>query len=158
MAEQRTRVPRKDSEFDQYITGSRAHLLTQPAPVPVSVPPSGTVNILELDETFADGTPITTAPDASFTPLEGAKIRQHLRVDEDASRASIHPLSDAWERVYKIGSPAPANPAACPLKDVGSKALTTFNAGMDNDGKKLYAFFRWINMSNPANNGPTAPW
>jgi len=112
------------------------------------------LNIPKPDRTPTARGPITTAPDASLTAQEGAKLQIRLRVDTDATRASIHPLADGWQMVYKIGTPAPANPEACPNNHIGTKALTVFEGGMPNDGKKLYAFFRWVNISNPANNGP----
>ena len=100
---------------------------------------------------------ITSAPDVALTPLEGAKIKQRLRYDTDKDRASMHPLADAWERAAKIGGTPPANPDECPLRVTGSKALRTFDAGMENDRKPLYAFYRWINNSNPANNSGWSP-
>ena len=100
---------------------------------------------------------IDTAPDVAFTPLEGGEIRQRLRVDEDATRASRHPLADGWERVSKIGGTPPADFSECPIKHSGTAALTTFNAGQENDGKRLYAFVRWINLGNPANNSAWSP-
>jgi len=128
---------------------------------------SGSANIVEADrlalnlpERDRERTPraaITTAPDVALTPLEGGQIRQRLRVDADQTKASIHPLADGWKRYMKIGAPAPANHLACPLIDVGSKALSTFDGGVVNDGKKIYAFYQWINISNPANSGPVSP-
>ncbi len=101
--------------------------------------------------------PITTAPDVALTPLEGAKIRQRLRFDTDKNRASMHPLADGWERAVKIGGGPPANPSESPIRETGTGALNTIDAGMDNDRKSYYAFFRWINISNPENNSGWSP-
>jgi hypothetical protein len=101
--------------------------------------------------------PISTAPDVSLTPLEGAKIRQRLRFDTDKNRASTHPLADGWERAVKIGGTAPANPDQCPIRETGTKALSTISAGMANDGKRYYAFYRWANFTNKANNSGWSP-
>ncbi len=111
-----------------------------------------TLRIFVRDTTPTARGPIPTAPDVAFTPLEGGKIKQRLRVDDDATRASIHPLADGWERVSKIGGTPPANVSECPVKDSGTDALSTFDAGQENDGKRLYAFIRWINLGNAANN------
>jgi len=111
-----------------------------------------TLRIFKRDTTPTARGPIPTAPDVAFTPLEGGKIKQRLRVDDDASRASIHPLADGWQRVAKIGGAPPANVTECPLKHSGTDALSTFDAGQENDGKRLYAFIRWINLGNAANN------
>mgnify|MGYP001579323856 CR=1 FL=1 len=115
------------------------------------------LNLPERDRERTPRAPITTAPDVALTPLEGGFIRQRQRVDADQTKASIHPLADGWKRYMKIGSPAPKNHIECPLIDVGSKALITFDGGVENDGKKIYAFYQWINMSNPANNSPVSP-
>lgn len=115
------------------------------------------LHLLERDRQPTLRGEISTAPDVALTPLEGGKIRQRLRVDTDSSKASIHPLADGWKRYMKIGAPAPANNLACPLIDIGSKALTTFNGGVENDGKKMYCFFQWINISHPEKNSPISP-
>ena len=115
------------------------------------------LNLPERDRERTPRAPITTAPDVSLSPLEGGKIRQRLRVDADQTKASIHPLADGWKRYMKIGTQAPQNHLACPLIEVGSKALITFDGGVENDGKKIYAFYQWINISNPANSGPVSP-
>ena len=64
----------------------------------------------------------------------------------------MHPLADGWEKAVKIGGTAPANPSECPIRVTGSKALTTFDADMQNDRKSYYAFYRWVNITNPVNN------
>ena len=116
-----------------------------------------TLKIAKRDTKPTARGPITTAPDVAFTPLEGGNIRQRLRVDEDANRASRHPLADGWERVSKIGGTPPADATECPVTNTGTEALSTFNAGQENDGKRLYSFLRWINLNNPTNNSPWSP-
>ncbi len=113
-----------------------------------------TLRIFKRDAKPSARGKITTAPDVAFTPLEGGEIRQRLRVDDDATRASRHPLADGWERVSKIGGTPPADASECPVNNTGTEALSTFNAGQKNDGKRIYAFVRWINLSNPVNNSP----
>ena len=98
--------------------------------------------------------PITTAPNTSMSPKEGGQIKIENRVDDDSTRPSMHPLADALEMKYKIGAPPPANAAACPNTFMSSKATFTFDGGQENDGKKLYVYTRWVNISNPANSGP----
>ena len=44
--------------------------------------------------------------------------------------------------------------AACPNVFSSKKALFSIEAGTENDGKKFYCFCRYVNVSNPANNGP----
>jgi len=110
-----------------------------------------TLRIYRRDITPTARGPITSPPYVSLISLPSGKIRQRLRVATDASRASRHPLADGWERVMKIGGPPPANPDECPIKATGSAALSTFDGGMENDGLRVYAFVRWININNPAN-------
>lgn len=112
------------------------------------------LNIAVPDRTPTARAVIDTAPNVDLTPLEGAQIDIELRRNEDADRPSIHPLADGWTMVYLIGTTPPANPAACPKTLTGSKAHSTFDATMENDGKKLYCFFRWINITDPNKNGP----
>lgn len=116
-----------------------------------------TLHLFKRDDKPTKRGKITTAPDVAFTPLEGGEIRQRLRVDDDATRASKHPLADGWERVSKIGGTPPADATECPVKDSGTEALSTFSAGQENDGKRIYAFVRWINLSDAANNSPWSP-
>jgi hypothetical protein len=78
---------------------------------------------------------------------------EYFRHTADASRASMHPDADGIEMRYHLGGTAPANANACPGVKVSTKALFDFDAGIDNDGKKFYCFLRYINQSNPENNG-----
>lgn len=110
------------------------------------------LRIFERDNIPTKRGKIDTAPDVALLALEGGKIQQRLRVDTDATRASKHPLADGWKRVAKIGGGPPADHTECPIVESGTDALTTFDGGQENDGKRLYAFVRWINLSNAANN------
>ena len=114
-------------------------------------------NIKKRDTRPTPRGPITTVPDVALSPLEGAKIRQRLRFDTDRDRASMHPLADGWERAVKIGGSPPANPNQCPIRETGTGALSTVNAGMENDRKSYYAFYRWVNITNPVNNSGWSP-
>jgi len=103
---------------------------------------------------------INNAPDAALSPLEGGEILQRLRHDTDRTRASIHPLADGWKRFWKIvgkGDKVPKNHTECDRIDVGSKALSIFRPGTEHDGKKIYAFYQWVNLTNSANDGPVSP-
>ena len=115
------------------------------------------LRIFERDTERTARGPIPTAPDVALTPLEGAKIRQRLRFDTDNNRASMHPLADGWERAVKIGGSPPATPSQCPIRETGTGALTTIDVGMENDRQSYYAFFRWVNITNPENNSGWSP-
>jgi hypothetical protein len=83
----------------------------------------------------------------------GSRVKVRCRLSEDATRASMHPLADGIEMKYKIGA-APATPEQCTNSMVSKKALFSMEAGMENAGQRLYAFFRYVNLTNPENNGP----
>lgn len=100
---------------------------------------------------------IATAPDVALTPQEGGNVRVRCRVDSDQTRASMHPLADGMELFYKIGGEPPGNEGECPDRLLSKKALFTFKAGTGNDGKRMYAYGRWVNLSEPAKNGPFSP-
>jgi hypothetical protein len=53
-----------------------------------------------------------------------------------------------------IGEMPPEKPTACPEDLTSKKAKYTIRTGSENAGKRFYGFFRWVNQSNPANNGP----
>ncbi|HLG35448.1 MAG TPA: hypothetical protein VI757_11260 [Bacteroidia bacterium] len=114
---------------------------------------------LNLNLPAADRTPtargvINDEPLAGIKSLASARIKFRIRLDEDATRASMHPLADAIEVRYQIGGTQPANANVCPGTVISKKAMFTFDAGVDNDGKKFYSFVRYVNQSNPENNGP----
>ena len=73
---------------------------------------------------------------------------------EDATRASMHPLADAIEMRYFIGTTPPATAEDAPNNFISKKALFTFEAGSENGGQRLYIFCRYVNFTNQANNGP----
>jgi len=97
---------------------------------------------------------IEAEPLAGIKSLASARIKVRVRLDEDASRASMHPLADAIEMRYQIGGTQPANALACPGTVISKKAMFTFDAGVDHDGQKFFGFVRYVNLTNPENNGP----
>jgi len=97
--------------------------------------------------------PINAVPYAGLESFGGARLQARTRTNEDSTRASMHPLADAIEMRYSIGTVAPVTPDAAPLFFISPKALFDFNVGVINGGKTLFAFFRWVNFSNPENNG-----
>jgi len=97
---------------------------------------------------------ITTAPNTSMSPMEGAKILSSNRVDNKSKRDSMHPDADALQMVFTIGGPAPVTPQACTGNFISTKAKFIFDGGMENDGKKLFAYTRWVNLREPSKNGP----
>lgn len=123
---------------------------------------------------------INDVPYVQITPLGLGEVRVRVRTSEDASRASRHPLADGVEFKYVIVDNAPVvtNPVPAPGSDTGSnetrtggtgrillpedcpntvvskKALSNLTLGSAASGKRLNCYARWVNLSNPANNGP----
>lgn len=97
---------------------------------------------------------IKESPYIKVTPLDDGLFKVRVRVDEDNSRSSINPLADAIEMRFKVGGNAPTSVDECPNSEMSKKAIFFFNTGHNNATKKLWAFFRWVNLSNPSHSGP----
>jgi hypothetical protein len=97
---------------------------------------------------------IEETPFSKVDALEGSRVQFTNRTDEDASRASVHADADGLEVRYAIGTTPPATWEDCPEKEFSSKAKFTTALGPANAGKKIYAFLRWRNNSNPEKSGP----
>jgi hypothetical protein len=98
--------------------------------------------------------PIETAPNTSMSPMEGGTILVSNRVDKSEKRDKMHPDADALEMVFKIGGTPPTTPLECSGNFMSSKAKFIFQGGMENDGKKLFAYTRWVNLTDPSKTGP----
>lgn len=120
---------------------------------------------------------IEDIPIADAKAVGGGAAKMVVRVTEDATRASKHPLADGIEMKYVLidpaaappasggggtspGTPTPGTPAAkpgqpasaddCSLNHFSKKAIFTVPFGASAAGKTLYCFFRWVNLSNAA--------
>jgi hypothetical protein len=113
---------------------------------------------LKLRDTTPTPRPqITTSPHVDFKVEEGSYVLITNRVESDASRASMHPDADVVEMKYiflPIDAAIPDTPDECPNTETSSKALFRFLAGMENAGKRMVAFLRWKNNTEPAKSGP----
>ena len=128
------------------------------------------------DTTPTERPAIEVTPHPLLKTLEGGMVKVKVRLFSDATRASMHPDADAVEIKYSVaanatassptpptpGSPSgpaagPAIPATideCTSYFLSKKASFKLTLGPTAEGKKLYAFFRWINMSKPEKSGP----
>jgi hypothetical protein len=140
-----------------------------------------TLNLHERDTTHTPRGPITDIPIADARAIGGGAVKFRIRLTTDATRASKHPLADVIEMKYALlpqpatgtaggtggttnpGTPSPGTPAAttppppasaddCSLNQFSKKAVFTVHYGASAPGKVLYCFFRWVNLSNAANN------
>jgi len=96
---------------------------------------------------------------------DGATLRISCRSNK-TGRPRMHPLADLIEMRYLLQSPTdiqdgalqwpprPKSPDECPVVVLSSRAIFTVTVGMQHKGKQLCAFFRYINASDPSQNGP----
>ncbi|MEW6027275.1 MAG: hypothetical protein AB1599_08270 [Planctomycetota bacterium] len=99
---------------------------------------------------------IETKPYIDLEPAGGGSIKVRCRETTDRTRASRHPLADGIECRYTfvpVGEMAPENWDDCPKTVVSKKALFKIQCGAKVIGQRFYGFFRWVNLTNPANNG-----
>ena len=138
----------------------------------------GALNLPERDAPTERGL-ITEAPYGKLIPMEGGNVRVRVRSTADGNRASRHADADLLEMRYELvdatkgeavpdpntmppgsGSQAttkpgvPATAKDCTQSALSSKAIFIVQLGQENSGKRIYAFFRWVNTITPANSGP----
>jgi hypothetical protein len=137
-----------------------------------------TLNLPVRDTTHTTRGAITDIPVADGKSVGGGMVQFRVRVTQDATRASRHPLANGIEMKYIIINPAaapasgggsgtptpgtpsggsaaaPAAPASaddCQLTHFSPKSIFTVPFGASAAGKTLYCFFRWVNHTTPAN-------
>jgi len=111
-------------------------------------------NIKERDTEPTPKPAITTAPFAKVLPIGGGKVKVRVRVLGNSTRASMHPDADAIEMRYTIGNVPPTSQEEAEETRSYKKALRTFGFGQAQAGKRLYAFYRWLNETDEAKSGP----
>ncbi|MEP7168177.1 MAG: hypothetical protein ABI855_02280 [Bacteroidota bacterium] len=112
------------------------------------------LNLPARDTTQTPRGKIEDAPTVNVSSLAGSRMKVRCRIDQDANRASMHELADAIEMKYQVGGAQPANANACVNSFISKRALFPFEAGIENGEKKFYCFCRYVNLTNPDNNGP----
>jgi len=99
---------------------------------------------------------ISTSPVVGFTILGGGEIKVVCKEETDQTRPSMHPAADAVECRFTLiqkGQTPPKEPDECPNVQMSKKAQFIINCGVKNAGNRFYGFFRWVNLTNPSNNG-----
>jgi len=97
---------------------------------------------------------IEDVPFAAMDALPGSRIEFTCRTQSDASRASMHPDADVVEVRYIIASTPPATVNDSTQKEVSTKAKFNIELNAADAGKKIFAFVRWRNNSEPEKSGP----
>jgi len=97
---------------------------------------------------------IEDVPFAAMDAQPGSRIEFTCRTLSDASRASMHPDADVVEVRFIVGTTPPATVNDCSQKEISSKAKFTIELNAADAGKKIFAFVRWRNNSEPSKSGP----
>jgi hypothetical protein len=99
---------------------------------------------------------IPTIPIVELIPIGGGDLKCSCRVTRDQTRPSKHPLADGVEVQYTWvpkGEMPPEKPEDCKNTLFSKKAQFIIHCGPGNAGETFYGFFRWDNLSIPANSG-----
>jgi len=125
---------------------------------------------VEMSLTIRDTEPspkpkINDIPVVYLEPKGGGDIEIYCRRETDQDRPSMHPDSDVIEVMFAmLPIHPPAQPGAvkrdgfpspeeCPEVRTSTKAHFIIQCGYKNSGQRFYGFFRWVNLTNPANSG-----
>ncbi len=90
---------------------------------------------------------------AKMEAQASSKMLFICRTNSDSSRASLAKDANGVEVRYTIGT-QPGSVNACKEKEISTKARFTLQLDADDAGKKIYAYLRWRNNSNPDKSGP----
>jgi len=103
---------------------------------------------------------IDVIPYVNLKAIGGGEVQVRCRTERDQTRASMHPLADAVKVRYTlmpVGEVPPEGQQTAKKSQVSRKARFTISLGDEQAGQRFYGFFRWVNLSNPANSGPWSP-
>ena len=116
-------------------------------------------NDIGLTDRDTEPTPrgkIETVPVVSLEAIGGGDIKTRCQVTTDATRYSRHPLADGIEVKYTWvpkGEMPPEKSDDCKNALVSKKAQFIIHCGPGNAGETFWGFFRWVNLTTPANSG-----
>jgi hypothetical protein len=100
---------------------------------------------------------INDIPVVGLEPKGGGSIDVRCRTETDQTRDSMHRDADVIECRYVMiqvkGAP-PIDPDQCSQIKTSTRAHFFIQCGVKNAGQSFYGFFRWANLTNPANSGP----
>lgn len=109
---------------------------------------------------------ITTAPIPSLTPMGGGMVKLTFKVAESNTRIARHPDSNGIEVYWLL---EPLNGTTPPVTEDGelleeakepyevmfnSRAQFNKSFGLENIGKRLRVYARWVNTSDAEKSGP----
>jgi len=119
---------------------------------------------VEMSLTIRDTEPspkpkINDIPIVGLMPLGGGWIDVRCRTETDQTRDSMHPDANVIECRYTLVPIQPGVRKPWPNLDDCKEVITSTKAhfiikcGDTDAGKHFYGFFRWVNLTNPANSG-----
>lgn len=153
--------------FIQFATPILTGISVHPA---LNADDRGVFNLPERDAP-TDRSKILDTPFGKIISMDGGIVKIRLRTTIDGNRSSKHPDADHIEMRYalvdlnaKIIDPdlptssdldtgtrsnngIPATAKDCTLSTISTKAIFTLDVGQENSGKRIYAFFRWVNAT-----------
>lgn len=100
---------------------------------------------------------ITDIPIVALRVIGGGDIDARCKALKDQTRPSMHPAANLVDYRYvllEVGDIPPADPEDYQKRDVSSRAKFIIRVGAKNEGKRLYAVFRWVNTAKPKQEGP----
>ncbi len=99
---------------------------------------------------------IETAPSVTLLPKTGARFTVECRVEGDSSRPSRHHDADGVELAYIVAAKdeLPGNPNETTKSKLSGKARVQLELDIEDAGKSLHLFARWINTSDNSKSGP----
>ncbi len=96
---------------------------------------------------------IATHVDLMIKAGDGCRVKFYCRQPNHDGAASLHPEANAVEIRYALGT-KPVDFTQCPHVIVSTKAHVWLNLEPEMAGKNIYAFARWVNLSNANLSGP----
>ena len=99
---------------------------------------------------------IEAIPVVGLEAIGGGDVKARCQVTTDATRYSRHPLADGIEVKYTWvpkGEMPPEKPDDCKNALTSKKAQFIIHCGPGNAGETFWGFFRWVNLTTPANSG-----
>ena len=111
---------------------------------------------LTVPDTEPSPHPQIVDPTIGLVPISGGDLKVRVRRSSDEtlpSKPLPHILVQVQFALVSLNDPAPPF-AQCILQHQSSKAQFIMRHGIDNVGKRFYAYFRWYDPIHPEDSGP----
>jgi len=114
------------------------------------------MKVTVADTEPTDRPQIETPVFLALLPKAGARFTVECRVEHDSSRPSRHKDADGVELAYIVApkDELPANPNVTTESKLSGKARVRLELSIEDAGKSLHVFARWVNTTDDSKNGP----